>query len=831
MTGAPLSGLGVLVTRPDPEGTALAERLAADGAGVWALPAMDIRPRQPDAAALDLARETLATALFIFVSRNAVRHGIEALGGVPQRCLAVGPSTAAELERAGASLLARSDGFDSEALLALDVLAEPVAGPVFIVRGDGGRPLLGDTLSSRGTDATYLEVYERAAPDPDSAVLAEVLGAWHHGGIDVYTATSVDILRRLQDLLGSEHEQLLAGTALVTASERVIKRAAEGGHRAERILAAAPNDASLADALAAWWEGGQKRTGKAAMQQEDHGQDKQPALEDPESTAPEDPEDPEIARHDESPGNDSRETARGGSGLATVALLLALAALGLSGFMWWLGQGQDDASVTEAARLEGDISRVDTGLQSIESRLVGVEREAADATRRADALRSELADLQSRNRDLETRLASVATEESAASRADGPILAETEYLLRVAVREVGLTGRPDVAAAALAAADRNLAELDEPRLQPVRRQIADDLNALESAERADTAGIALRLGSLANRVETLPLAGSLAPEGSPFGPVDEGAADASGWDRMVGKVKAFFSDMFRVRAVEGDIRPTLAPEEAFFLYRNLELDLKSARLAALNEDPTGYREALRAARGNLERYFDKDDPSVHGTLEILGELEGMSVETRYPDISGSLAALKSVRPGDLGGTESSSAAAPEAGSTETETGAQTEDAPEPEAETDSQSESAAEPEAGTDTTSGEAPEPEQDTSVQTEAASEPAADDAPAAEGPQAGPEDTSGTGTGASPEDDEPAASPDPAAGAEAEAPSDPGQTGPLADPASDAAPGDASTGTGEDENVPAAEPAEEQPGDSAADETREEVEAVQALPEPARS
>ncbi len=643
MTGAPLAGLGILVTRPDPEGTSLAARLAADGASVWSLPAVDIQAREPDGAALEAAHEALNTALFVFVSRNAVRFGIEALGAAPERCLAVGPSTARELEQAGASLLDRSGGFDSEALLALDVLAAPVTDRVFIVRGQGGRPLLGETLAARGADVTYLEVYGRAVPDPDPTLLAEVLGAWRHGGIDVYTATSVDIFTRLQDLLGSEHEQLLSGTSLVTASERVIKRAAEGGHRAERLLAAAPDDASLADALAAWWDGGQKRTGKAAMQKEDHGPDKQPALDEPENQAPIDPENPGIERSDEThPAQERESDKRGGSGLATVALLLALAALGLSGFMWWLGQGQDNASVTETARLEGGINRVDTGLKNIESRLATVEREASDATRRADTLRTEVSTLKSRNRDLETRLASVAADESPASRSDGPVLAETEYLLRVAVREVGLTGRPDVAAAALRAADRNLADLDEPRLQPVRSQIADDLNALESAERADTAGIALRLGSLAGRVDTLTLAGSLAPEGSTFGPVDDGAPAASGWDRMVGKVKAFFTDMFRVRAVEGDIRPTLAPEEAFFLYRNLELDLKTARLAALNEDPTGYREALRAARGNLDRYFNKDDPGVQGMLEILGELEGISVETRYPDISGSLAALRSL---------------------------------------------------------------------------------------------------------------------------------------------------------------------------------------------
>ena len=70
---------------------------------------------------------------------------------------AVGESTAAALSQAGAAaVLWPVDGASSEALLALPELDETavVGATILIVRGEGGRQLLGDTLSKRGARVT-----------------------------------------------------------------------------------------------------------------------------------------------------------------------------------------------------------------------------------------------------------------------------------------------------------------------------------------------------------------------------------------------------------------------------------------------------------------------------------------------------------------------------------------------------------------------------------------------------------------------------------------------------------------------------------------------------
>jgi len=170
----------VLVTRPQAQAAAWVAQLASCGIDARALPLIDITA-PVDASAVEAAWRALpACRLVVFVSPNAADRFFAARpegDGWPPgvRAAAVGPGTAQWLRDhgvpAGAVLEPGADAaqFDSEALWQQLKDEDWAGATVLIVRGDGGRPWLADTLRARGAQVQFVSAYRRAAPHFDAA--------------------------------------------------------------------------------------------------------------------------------------------------------------------------------------------------------------------------------------------------------------------------------------------------------------------------------------------------------------------------------------------------------------------------------------------------------------------------------------------------------------------------------------------------------------------------------------------------------------------------------------------------------------------------------------
>lgn len=241
-----LTGLSVLVTRPLPQGERLAAAIEMHGGEAHLLPAIAITPIAGSVSA--------AYDLLVFVSVNAVEHGVPALIRTEgTRVAAIGNATAAALRAAGWPVdIVPERGFTSEALLAHPSLAIQPNSRVLIVRGQGGRELLRETFQAHGCVVETLEVYERALPAIDPARRGEIENLWASGEINVVTATSFETLANLRTLLSERGQSLLATTPLVVPSPRVASMARETGLQGDCILAEGADDDSTIDALARW---------------------------------------------------------------------------------------------------------------------------------------------------------------------------------------------------------------------------------------------------------------------------------------------------------------------------------------------------------------------------------------------------------------------------------------------------------------------------------------------------------------------------------------------------------------------------------------------------
>lgn len=310
--------------------------------------------------------------------------------------------------------------------------------------------------------------------------------------------------------------------------------------------------------------------------------------------------------------------------LLVLILALAGAAAG-GGYLLW--QRLDRTAAEAASARTALAERVDGvagRLGDLEGRLAGVADRAARVAERQTALETRLNGLRQRLSDGGT----------------GWVVAETEYLLRMANRRLQLSR--DVAAAikALEAADVRLAGLGEPAYLPVREAIAEEIAALEAVPRPDVEGLALRLSSLAQRAGTLPVQRPRLSAPAPEEP--ETAREVSGWREFLAALWSDLQGLVSIRHERPEGLPLLPPEQHEYLRQNVRLKIETARLALLRHEPATYRSVLEEAAAWVQRYFDTDRAEVAQLTGALEELQGVAVRPELPEISGSLRRLKEV---------------------------------------------------------------------------------------------------------------------------------------------------------------------------------------------
>ena len=258
MSGVPgttgLGGRGILVTRPAAQAGGLSRLISQAGGEPVAFPALEIVSISGDP--LDHQRINGRNVVrpvphsIIFVSPTAVAQGHAA---IPREWLgrvavaAVGIATAAALRERGVPHVIAPEGqAHSEALAALPAFqADVLAGrQVLIVRGEGGREWLADTLRRRGAHVDYFECYRRRRPQADAAPL---LARWQSGGIAAVTVTSAEALVNLDDMLGPAGAALLRATPMFVVHERIAERARVLG--VQQIMVTGAGDAAMLSGL------------------------------------------------------------------------------------------------------------------------------------------------------------------------------------------------------------------------------------------------------------------------------------------------------------------------------------------------------------------------------------------------------------------------------------------------------------------------------------------------------------------------------------------------------------------------------------------------------
>lgn len=238
--------MNIVVTRPRDQADGLALTLRKLGADPVMLPLLEIAPAPDQLALQAFVQRAASCQLLIFISPNAVSYGMAALHHIPQgvRVAAVGLGTARALRKQKIEqVIVPTERFDSEGLLALPELQQVDGWRIAILRGDGGRELLGDTLASRGAQVEYVTCYQRSKP----GLYAE---AWLAAQPDVITVTSSEALDHLWRGLGKDAGTLARTATLFVAHPRIAQIAQSQGW--QHVVITAAGDDGMCEGLVAW---------------------------------------------------------------------------------------------------------------------------------------------------------------------------------------------------------------------------------------------------------------------------------------------------------------------------------------------------------------------------------------------------------------------------------------------------------------------------------------------------------------------------------------------------------------------------------------------------
>jgi uroporphyrinogen-III synthase len=242
--------MSILVTRPLPQGEELVSRLRALGRVAWSFPLIEFTPGRELTALPRLLAELGANDLLFALSQHAVEFAHARLLQEGQHWpsspayFSIGRTTALALHTvSGQNIRYPLDREISEVLLQLPELQNIAGKKALILRGNGGRELLGATLRERGAEVTFCECYQRCAKYYDGA---EEAMRWQSRGVATLVVTSGEMLQQLWSLIPQWYrERWLLRCSLVVVSERLALQARELGWQDIQVADNADNDALL----------------------------------------------------------------------------------------------------------------------------------------------------------------------------------------------------------------------------------------------------------------------------------------------------------------------------------------------------------------------------------------------------------------------------------------------------------------------------------------------------------------------------------------------------------------------------------------------------------
>ncbi len=306
--------------------------------------------------------------------------------------------------------------------------------------------------------------------------------------------------------------------------------------------------------------------------------------------------------------------------LGTVAIVISVI---LSGGLALHMQQQEAAYQDQLTALRAELKQTRS---AIDSQLAEVTQQAsAKATEITHRAETVLEQQQKSIQSLQLAMADVK-----GRRPNDWLLAEADYLVKLAGRKLFIEHDVDSATQLMETADQRIAALNDPSLTPLRKSMANDITKLKSVPLIDRDGLVLRLSSLQKQVDDLPLANAILPEAQKV-ETQVVSEDINDWQtNLMTSLKDFSENFITFRTRDGNVIPLLSPEQHFYLKENIKAKLETAIKSIYVEQQDIYTTALGTAQQWSQSFFNQNNNAVQSFQTSLEQLAKQKVQVEYP---------------------------------------------------------------------------------------------------------------------------------------------------------------------------------------------------------
>lgn len=294
--------------------------------------------------------------------------------------------------------------------------------------------------------------------------------------------------------------------------------------------------------------------------------------------------------------------------------MLLLVALAGAGYWYWLQQQQTQADwQAQTQALKSQLSTAQQQLQQQQQNMVVAQQKTATE------LQNAIKNNQSRITELGGR------------RPGDWLLAEADYLVRMAGRKLWLEQDLATAEGLLEAADVRLAELRDTSLLPVRQVLRADIQALAQLQSGLQEDLALTLHGLIVQVDRLDMQQvSLARAiEEPDYAVSESLAD---WRENLAKVwRSIADDFITYRRRDSDTQPLLTQEQQWLVLEGIRYQIRVAQQAVFEHNSELYQQSLQYAMRLVNQYASMEEQVNQGFAQQLQVLADKDIAIHYPE--------------------------------------------------------------------------------------------------------------------------------------------------------------------------------------------------------